>query len=106
MLSFSQLPYLLLSDLALGFWASLLQQASQRGDGSHKGGETPPLPLGVAAALIDLAGRLPAACCAQGQGVQPERIAALAQGPQVSIDAVQSCTHCQGYKGKKRTQDE
>ena len=62
MLNFSQHPYLLLSDLALGFWASLLQQASQRGDGSLKG-DSPPLPLDVAAALIDLAGRLPAACC-------------------------------------------
>lgn len=55
MLAFSQLPYLLLSDTALGFWTALLQQASPRGESVAKL-EKPPLPLDVAAALIELAG--------------------------------------------------
>ena len=55
MLSFVQLPYLLLSDTALGFWTALLQQAAPRGESVAKL-EKSPLPLDVAGALVDLAG--------------------------------------------------
>jgi len=55
MLSFAQLPYLLLSDTALGFWTALLQQAAPRGESVAKL-EKSPLPLDVAGALVDLAG--------------------------------------------------
>ena len=62
MLAFAQLPYLLLSDTALGFWTALLQQAAPRGESVAKV-EKPPLPLDVAGALIDLAGGFPTATC-------------------------------------------
>ena len=58
MLTFSQLPYLLLSDTALGFWTALLQQAAPRGESVAKL-DKPALPLDVAGALIDLAGGPP-----------------------------------------------
>ena len=101
MLAFSQLPYLLLSDTALGFWTALLQQASPRAESVAKL-DKPPLPLDVAAALIDLAGGPPRqqailVTCTDGKSL---RRAVVGLDQALMQRQAPECIQCQLWRGR------